>query len=197
MQLLPIVMSPLEVLFEFLPFELRRIQSRGIQVFDLYYWHSDLAPLIGEKKPREVRYDPRDVSRVYMRGTDGQVKVCTCTSPDIKEISLFELRDRRRRRKAAADDPAQRAIRHAGSEANDALVDRSVAATKAARRKAALEEERQKAAKQTASLNGVNGSPDQPPDQDFDPSAPIPDFTTDHSDLIDLVQEQGDSHVKG
>ena len=198
MHLLPIVMSPLEVLFNFLPFDVRKVQSRGVQLFDLYYWHPDLAPYIGEKGRREVHFDPRDVSKVYVRGPDGLVRVCRCTNPAIQKISLYELRESRRRRKAAADDPAQRALRHAGFEANDALVEKSVAATRSAHRQVAREEERQKAAKQTAQLNGLVADTDatQSAGSSFDPSAPIPEFTTDHYKLIDLLQEQGDLHAK-
>ena len=38
----PIVAAPLEVLYMFLPFELRKIRRTGIQLSDLQYWHEEI-----------------------------------------------------------------------------------------------------------------------------------------------------------
>lgn len=58
---------------DFLPFEERTIQTYGIVIEGIHYYHEVMRPLIGAKdgttgKPRKyvVRYDPRDMSQVFL-----------------------------------------------------------------------------------------------------------------------------------
>lgn len=52
---------------DFLPGELRMIRRDGIQIFGIHYWDSVLSPFAGRSKDRYlIRYDPRDLSHVYM-----------------------------------------------------------------------------------------------------------------------------------
>ena len=63
---------------DFLPFEQRLLRRDGIQLFRIHYWDNVLSPLAGRSdQPYIVRYDPRDLSRVFVkgRGIDGYLAV--------------------------------------------------------------------------------------------------------------------------
>jgi putative transposase len=54
---------------DFLPGESRLIRRDGIQMFGIHYWDSVLSPFAGRSKDKHlIRYDPRDLSHVYMKG---------------------------------------------------------------------------------------------------------------------------------
>jgi len=53
---------------DFLPEERRLIRRDGIRMFNIFYWSNILTPLAGRsEKPVLVKYDPRDLSRIYLR----------------------------------------------------------------------------------------------------------------------------------
>jgi putative transposase len=55
---------------DFLPGELRLIRRDGIQLFGIHYWDNVLSPFAGRAKDRNlIRYDPRDLSHVYLKAT--------------------------------------------------------------------------------------------------------------------------------
>jgi len=80
-------------LISFLPVIHRRLQRNGLIFERIRYW-SDVLPLIAQ--PREslvVRYDPRNLSRLFVLGTDlryHDVPYANVTNPP---ISLAELRE--------------------------------------------------------------------------------------------------------
>jgi putative transposase len=56
----------------FLPEERRQLRRDGIHLFGIRYWASALAPDVGRADDRlAVRYDPRDLSRVFVRRPNG------------------------------------------------------------------------------------------------------------------------------
>lgn len=58
--------------------EQRLIRRDGIQLFRIHYWDNVLSPLAGRSdQPYMVRYDPRDLSLVFVkgRGLDGYLAV--------------------------------------------------------------------------------------------------------------------------
>src|ERR1019366_5962197 len=59
---------------DFLPGEHRLIRRDGIRLFNICYWSNVLTPLAGRSKtPALVKYDPRDLSRIYVHdGGAGQ-----------------------------------------------------------------------------------------------------------------------------
>ena len=60
--------DPGRFLLDFLPAEERLIRRDGIRMFNLHYWDNVLSPLAGRSQQRfVVKYDPRDISRVYLR----------------------------------------------------------------------------------------------------------------------------------
>ena len=57
---------------DFLPFEERSIRRDGVHLFGLRYWDDVLSPWAGRSARRmRVRYDPRDLSCVFVEGPDG------------------------------------------------------------------------------------------------------------------------------
>lgn len=71
-------MDPERFYIDFLPFEHRLIRRDGIQLFRIHYWDNMLSPVAGRSdRTYLVRYDPRDLSRVFVKGVagDGYVRV--------------------------------------------------------------------------------------------------------------------------
>ena len=64
--------DPDRFLLDFLPFEHRMVRRDGIQLFNIRYWDPVLATWAGERMRMPVKYDPRDLSRVFLQAPDGQ-----------------------------------------------------------------------------------------------------------------------------
>ena len=65
------VADPRRLLIDFLPIERRRIRRDGVSLHGIRYWSDVLRTWIGESQKMIVRYDPRDLSRVYLLAPDG------------------------------------------------------------------------------------------------------------------------------
>lgn len=62
-----------EFFLDFLPAVPRMIQRDGIHFHKIRYWHSVLSPWAGRlQKPLWIKYDPRNLARVYVRDPDGK-----------------------------------------------------------------------------------------------------------------------------
>lgn len=129
--------DPRQFLIDFLPGERRVLQRDGLHLFHIRYWSDELRWLMGATQDKlTIKYDPRDLSRVFVRGRDGYVEArpADLTRP---AIALWE------------HGAALRALRQAGRKAVDedlifatilaqrALVDEAARTTKATRRDAA------------------------------------------------------------
>ena len=76
---------------EFLPGERRLIRRDGIRLFNIHYWGNVLTPLAGRsEKPVVVKYDPRDLSRVYFRDDNGEYWEIPYRDLRLPPISLWE-----------------------------------------------------------------------------------------------------------
>jgi putative transposase len=65
--------DPQTFFWDFLPEEWRLIRRDGIQMFNIHYWDNVPSPLAGRSsKPVLIKYDPRNLSRVFYRDKDGQ-----------------------------------------------------------------------------------------------------------------------------
>ena len=64
--------DPNRIRIDFLPAELRKPRRDGIELFKIGYWHDALPALAARDTARlPVRYDPRDLSRVWLRVPGG------------------------------------------------------------------------------------------------------------------------------
>jgi len=62
-----------EFFLDFLPAVPRIVQRDGIHFHQIHYWDNVLSPWAGRlKKPLWVKYDPRNLSRVYVRDPEGK-----------------------------------------------------------------------------------------------------------------------------
>ena len=80
----------------FLPLEHRTLQRGGIQVNKIYYWSDVLPTLVKRDEPLVIHYDPRDLSRIYVKAPDHSYVDVPYADIRMPPISLWELRAARR-----------------------------------------------------------------------------------------------------
>ena len=81
-------------LLDFLPAEERLIRRDGIRMFNLHYWDNVLSPLAGRSQQRFIiKYDPRDLSRVYLRDEKGDYWTIPYRDLGAPPITLWEHRN--------------------------------------------------------------------------------------------------------
>jgi putative transposase len=89
--------DPEHLAFEFLPGTIRTITRQGVVFHRIHYYEPFLEPLfdLGDRR-LAIRYDPRDLSRIYVRTAQGvqSVRYRNLARPP---MSLWELRAARRR----------------------------------------------------------------------------------------------------
>lgn len=121
-------------LIDFLPLEWRRVRREGILLHSIHYWSDVLRMWIGEPAKMIVRYDPRDLSRIYLLAPDGQYYDLSYRDVGRPSISLWEhrlaLTRIREDGRAHVDEPAIfRTV-----DRMRAIVDEALTASKAVRR---------------------------------------------------------------
>jgi putative transposase len=86
--------DPAGFLLDFLPGERRRIRRNGIRIFNIHYWDNILSPLAGRSDERYlVRYDPRDLSRVFLRDDHGEYWTIPYRDLGAPPVTLWEHRN--------------------------------------------------------------------------------------------------------
>jgi len=81
-----------EFFLSFLPALPRQIRRDGIHLFNIRYWDNVLSPWAGRlQKPLSIKYDPRNLSRIYAQDPDG--KHWPVPYADLRQppIALWEL----------------------------------------------------------------------------------------------------------
>lgn len=121
-------------LIDFLPIARRRVRRDGVALHSIAYWADVLGTWIGHPEQMIVRYDPRDLSRIYLLGPDGTYYDLSYRDLRRPPISLWEhrlaLKRLREEGRLLVDEEAIfRTI-----EAMRAIADGAVRASKAARR---------------------------------------------------------------
>lgn len=80
-----------EFLAGLLPFETRLPRRDGFHLFNIRYWSDALVKLLGRHEQKlMVRYDPRDLSRVWIRRPDGRHVEARYKNLGREPISLWE-----------------------------------------------------------------------------------------------------------
>jgi putative transposase len=110
-------------LLTFLPGESRTVTREGVRLHSLQYQSDALAPLIEPGTQRMVRFDPRDLSRVFVETANEHVPV-SLSRHVAPPFSLWEWREihRRERELGQARDPGRIADE---LRANRALIEES------------------------------------------------------------------------
>ncbi len=81
----------------FMPFELRQLGRTGISLFSVGYWSDAFASMLGRGKGKVmVKYDPRDLSQIWVIDEDGHVVAARYRDLSHPRISLWESRRARK-----------------------------------------------------------------------------------------------------
>jgi putative transposase len=129
-----LVADPRRFLIDFLPIERRLVRRDGVRLHSIAYWADVLSTWIGEPSPMIVRYDPRDLSRIYLLGPDGAYYDLAYRDLRRPPISLWEhrlaLKRLREEGRALVDEAAIFDV----IDAMRAIADDAVRSSKRARR---------------------------------------------------------------
>lgn len=132
---LPVVVTDeRELLLSFLPFETRVISANGIHLFGSRYWASELAPHVGSGHKFRVKYDARNISRVYVEVDDGIYIDVSFADPSQEALPLFEHRHRRREARRCHREGFDHDARFAAMARRDERRRRSKRSTREVRR---------------------------------------------------------------
>jgi putative transposase len=119
----------------FLPDEKRRLRPDGLHLFGLKYWHGALARDVGRIKHKVlVRYDPRDISQVFVERSSGQFVEARWHDLTLPSISLHEWRNELRARNKKARDERDTAAMMRAIARKRQIVEQASRATLSARR---------------------------------------------------------------
>jgi putative transposase len=126
--------DPRRLLIDFLPMQRRLVRREGVSLHSIHYWSDVLTSWIGEQEKMIVRYDPRDLSRIYLLAPDGHYFDLSYSNLCRPPISLWEhrlaLKRLREEGRAQVDETAIfRAI-----ETMRHIADKAIVASKTARR---------------------------------------------------------------
>jgi putative transposase len=128
------VSDPRRFLTDFLPLEWRLIRREGISLHSIHYWSLVLSTWVGGPRKMIVRYDPRDLSRIYLLAPDGQYYDLSYRDVRRPPISLWEhhlaLKRLREEGRARVDEAAI----FTAVEQMRAIADEAVRASKVTRR---------------------------------------------------------------
>jgi putative transposase len=117
----------MEFLTGLLPYEMRLPRRDGFRLFNIRYWSDALVTLLGRHEQKlMVRYDPRDLSRVWVRRPDGRHVEARYKNLGREPISLWEHshameRLRSQGRKEVSEEILFRAIREQRRIEDEAL----------------------------------------------------------------------------
>lgn len=84
--------DPHRLLIDFLPIERRLIRREGISLHSVSYWSDVLRAWVGVPEKMIVRYDPRNLSRIYLLGPDGRYYDIPYRDVRRPPIALWEQR---------------------------------------------------------------------------------------------------------
>jgi putative transposase len=128
------VADPRRFLIDFLPIARRRIRRDGVALHSIAYWADVLSTWIGHPEPMIVRYDPRDLSRIYLLGPDGVYYDLSYRDLRRPPISLWEHRLALKRLHESGRSLVDEEAIFRTIEAMRAITDGAVRSSKAARR---------------------------------------------------------------
>ncbi len=128
------VADPRRFLIDFLPMERRLVRREGVRLHSIAYWSDVLSTWIGETAPMIVRYDPRDLSRIYLLGPDGIYYDLAYRDLRRPPISLWEHRLALKRLREEGRSLVNENAIFEAIEAMRAIADDAVRSSKRARR---------------------------------------------------------------
>ncbi|QOT74508.1 transposase (plasmid) [Sphingobium fuliginis] len=125
-----------QFLLDFLPFEMRKVRRDGVRLFHIRYWDNVLSSWVGEGLQMLIKYDPRNLSCVFLQAPDGQHLPIPYADLSRPAISHWE----QKRALAELHEEGRRSVDEgqifASIEAQRAIVAMATARTKTARKAA-------------------------------------------------------------
>lgn len=128
------VADPRRFLIDFLPIARRMVRRDGVALHSIAYWADVLSTWIGDPEPMIVRYDPRDLSRIYLLGPDGSYYDLSYRDLRRPPISLWEHRLALKRLRDDGRSLVDETAIFRTIETMRAIADDAVLASKTARR---------------------------------------------------------------
>lgn len=148
----------LQFWISFLPEQERTLRPTGIHLFDLRYWSAALSADVGRTQRRLlIKYDPRDMSRVFVRRPSGNFVEARYADLTLAPITLHEAVTARRtlREKGRREVDSRAVVRTALEQRT--MVDAAISKTAAARR-LKTQPRRTSADRETGTLRGIDSS---------------------------------------
>ncbi len=121
-------------LIDFLPLERRLVRREGLSLHSIHYWSDVLTSWVGDSQKMIIRYDPRDLSRIYLLAPDGQYYDLSYRDLRRPPISLWEHRLALKRLREEGRSQVDEAAIFRAIETMRQIADRAVVETKTARR---------------------------------------------------------------
>jgi len=132
---LPLPKNRMAFFVGLMPMERRMVRRDGVRLFGIHYWSDALGDLPGRSHARlEVRYDPRDLSRIYVRRPQGQFVEAPYRDLGRARICLWEHRRAVGRLRAQGRAELNETLIFETIEAQRALEDAARCSAKEARR---------------------------------------------------------------
>jgi putative transposase len=83
---------PEQFALSFLPFEHRTLRRDGLHLFNIRYWDPVLPAIVRPGESVMVRYDPRNLSKIYVAGPDDSYVPVSYADLTLPSITLWEQR---------------------------------------------------------------------------------------------------------
>jgi putative transposase len=129
-----VVSDPRRFLIDFLPTERRLVRREGVSLHSIHYWSDVLRVWIGEPQKMIVRFDPRDLSRIYLLAPDGQYYDLSYRDLRRPPITLWEHRLALKRLREDGRTSVDESAIFRTIETMRTITDEAVVASKVARR---------------------------------------------------------------
>ncbi len=171
--------DPRRFLIDFLPIERRLVRREGLQLNSIHYWSDLLSIWIGEPEKMIIRYDPRDLSRIYLLGPDGQYYDIGYRDVRRPPISLWEQRLALKRLRGERHPHIDEAAIFRTIDAMREIVDQAKTTSKVARRQ-----------RERRFRLIPGGRVDLAPAPDFEPPATVKDglIRQPHEDMLPVEE---------
>ncbi|WP_189339638.1 Mu transposase C-terminal domain-containing protein [Rhodanobacter denitrificans] len=134
----------LRLFVDFLPYCERPISRVGINMNAMRYWSDELRDYVARGRKHAIRYDSRDIRRVYFVDPFGKVIVVNCVRQDVPQMSVQEWQKLGAAQRTTGAIQQRIDDRIAGHDANKALVASSEKASRQAHRDSNKKVERDK-----------------------------------------------------
>ena len=147
--------QPDQFTVSFLPFEQRKLRRDGIHMFHIRYWDNVLPALVKPGNPFLVRYDPRNLSKVWVTGPDQRYHAIPYADLSLPPITLWEHRAALTSLKVQGNSSVDQPAIFQAVLKQRALIEKASAKTKSARR---LSQRQKDAGAATGARNRVSES---------------------------------------